>query len=539
MSALEIGLRASVVVLVALTASAVLRRRSAALRHWVLAAGILSAAAVAPLGFALPAWDLPALAPEAEKRAVSFGAIAAPLPPFEPAVTDGMPAPRPAQPPFDFTPVINAVWAAGVAINLLVMLVGLRRLSRLTATARPLDDRRWLAAAHRAAAELDVRGAVQLLQTESETTLGTWGYRRPCVLLPAGCEAWSDDRIRIVLGHELAHIRRGDWALQMATDAVRAIFWYNPLFWLACASLRRESEAACDNAVLEAGVPAADYADHLLQIARTCRRPSPMATLVPMARRSTLEWRIAAMLNHTLIRTRPTRRALATVFVVIVGITLTTASFRAKEQAGPLPFTGTAYDPSGAVLPGVLLTMEDAKGGRATATTDRTGKFEFGVVSPGKYRLSMNSLPGFQSATHDLNLQDPRQWNVNLTFQLGTLQETVTVRDQRPAGAPARADREPLRVGGNIKPPRKLVDVRPVYPQEMRDAGIEGVVSLNAVIDAEGKVASVRLTGSPAHPDLAKAAIEAVKGWQFSPTLLNGEKVEVQMTVSVAFSLQD
>jgi TonB family protein len=325
----------------------------------------------------------------------------------------------------------------------------------------------------------------------------------------------------------------------MATDVVRAIFWYNPLFWLACARLRRESEAACDNAVLEAGVPAADYADHLLQIARTSRRPSPMATLVPMARRSTLEWRIAAMLNHTLIRTRPTRRALATVFAVIVGITLTTASFRATEQAGPLPFTGTAYDPSGAVLPGVVMTMEDANGNRAAATTDRTGRFEFGVVPPGKYRLAMTSLPGFQSATHEITLQEPRQWDVNLTFQVGTLQERITVTEQRPAGTPTPANREPVRIGGNIKPPRKLVDVRPIYPPAMRDAGIDGLVSLNALIDTEGKVASVRLAGSQAHPELAKAAIEAVRQWQFSSTLLNGEKVEVLMTVTVAFTLQD
>lgn len=244
------------------------------------------------------------------------------------------------------------------------------------------------------------------------------------------------------------------------------------------------------------------------------------------------------MLNHTLIRTRPTRRALATVVAVIVGITMTTASFRAREQAGPMPFTGTAYDPTGAVLPGAAMTMEDASGNRATATTDRNGRFEFGVVTPGRYKLSMN-LPGFQSVTHDIRLEEPRQWDVNLTFQVGTLQETITVRDQRPAGAPARANGEPVRIGGNIKPPRKLIDVRPVYPPAMRDAGIEGTVSLSALIDTEGKVVSVRVTGSQAHPDLAKAAIEAVRGWQFSPTLLNGDKVEVLMTVAVAFTLQD
>lgn len=537
MIALDIGLRASVVVLAALAASALLRRRSAALRHWVLAAGILSAAAVAPLGIALPAWDLPVSAPDPiELRTAIDGAT----PPTEAGEPQRSATPAvPAQPPaFEVWPVINAAWASGVALNFLIMLIGLRRLSQLTSAAHPLADRRWLAAAQALTASFDVRARVSLKQTGLSTTLGTWGWRQPCVLLPAGCETWSDDRIRVVLGHELAHIRRGDWLLQMAADVVRAVFWYNPLFWIACARLRRESEAASDNAVLEAGVPAADYADHLLEIARTCRPPSALATLVPMARRSTLEWRITAMLNHTLIRTVPTRRALALVFAVIVGITLTTATFRAYEQVGPLPLTGTAYDVTGAVLPGVALTLDDANGIRTNATTDRNGRFDFGAVAAGRYLVG-SKLPGFMSLAQDVRLESARNWELALTIPVGTLQETITIREQRPSNAPGRIERAPVRIGGNIKPPRKLVDVRPIYPQAMRDAGLEGVVSLTALIDAEGRVSSVRVIGSPAHPDLGKAAAEAVRQWQFSPTLLNGEAVEVLMNVSVAFSLED
>ena len=96
-----------------------------------------------------------------------------------------------------------------------------------------------------------------------------------------------------------------------------------------------------------------------------------------------------------------------------------------------------------------------------------------------------------------------------------------------------------MRIGGNIKPPRKLVDVRPVYPQAMRDAGLEGVVSLTALIDVAGRTVSVRVIGSPAHPDLGRAAADAVRQWQFSPTLLNGEAVDVLMNVQVAFKLED
>lgn len=244
------------------------------------------------------------------------------------------------------------------------------------------------------------------------------------------------------------------------------------------------------------------------------------------------------MLNHTLIRTRPTGRTLMLVFAVIAGITLTTATFRAKEQAGPLPLIGTVYDVTGAVLPGVALTLDDAAGNRLTATTDRDGRFNFGSVSPGRYQVG-SKLPGFMSLAQDVRLESARQWDVSLTIPVGAIQEMITVKDQRPSSAPGRVERAPVRMGGNIKPPRKLVDVRPIYPQAMRDAGLEGVVSLTALIDVAGRVSSVRVIGSPAHPDLGRAAAEAVRQWQFSPTLLNGEAVEVLMNVQVAFKLED
>jgi protein TonB len=95
----------------------------------------------------------------------------------------------------------------------------------------------------------------------------------------------------------------------------------------------------------------------------------------------------------------------------------------------------------------------------------------------------------------------------------------------------------PYRVGGNIKPPRKIRDVRPVYPQSMRDAGHEGVVPMEAVIGIDGNVMSLRVQSTQVHPELANAAMDAVREWHFTPTLLNGVAVEVAMTVTVQFRL--
>jgi periplasmic protein TonB len=94
---------------------------------------------------------------------------------------------------------------------------------------------------------------------------------------------------------------------------------------------------------------------------------------------------------------------------------------------------------------------------------------------------------------------------------------------------------EPVRVGGNIKEPKKLRNVPPVYPDVAKQARVQGVVILEATIDTSGRVDNVRvLRGVPL---LNEAALEAVKKWVYSPTMLNGTPVPVIMTVTVNFTL--
>ena len=94
----------------------------------------------------------------------------------------------------------------------------------------------------------------------------------------------------------------------------------------------------------------------------------------------------------------------------------------------------------------------------------------------------------------------------------------------------------PVRVGGNIRTPTKIKDVRPVYPDDVMAAGIQGVVIIEAVIDQAGKVSSAKVLRSI--PSLDQAAVDAVRQWEFTPTLLNGAPVPVVMTVTVNFTLQ-
>jgi protein TonB len=93
-----------------------------------------------------------------------------------------------------------------------------------------------------------------------------------------------------------------------------------------------------------------------------------------------------------------------------------------------------------------------------------------------------------------------------------------------------------VRVGGDIKEPKKIQDKKPVYPQIAQTAKVQGVVIIEATIGKDGSVKDAKILRSVALLD--QAAIDAVKQWKFTPTLLNGVPVEVLMTVTVNFTLQ-
>src|SRR5262249_22473663 len=118
-----------------------------------------------------------------------------------------------------------------------------------------------------------------------------------------------------------------------------------------------------------------------------------------------------------------------------------------------------------------------------------------------------------------------------------------------PGGLPGRVDdvpppppplppqpSRPIHIHQGMQPPRKVVDVQPVYPALAQAARREGIVILEVVIDARGNVATVSVLRSV--PLLDDAAVEAERQWKFTPTLLNGEAVPIVMTVTVNFKLQ-
>jgi TonB family protein len=536
----DAALRTSIVLLIGLALRAVLRHRSPALRHAVLAAAILSAPPAGLIGAFTPGVAVPmglvaarpaaALVPDravatAARTAATTGAMASATPPVIAGVS--------------WSIVAFGLWAVGALVSLGWLLAAAVRLRRLIANAAVVEDVRWRGTLDGLCRDAALRRSVRLLVSSDAPLLATWGWRRPRIVIPACGLGWSDERVRTVLAHEVAHVSRHDWLLQSIAETLRALLWWNPLAWLACRALRGDSELACDDAVLQAGVGATVYADHLLQIARlVAPRSAPAAVVMRMARTSTLERRIVAMLNPTLDRRVPTRQALLGAAVALVVLLLPVALLRAAQSARQ-PLDGVVYDTTGAVLPGVAVTLDE---GPATVEvrTDPSGRFRFDGVEPGAHVLQV-AVPGFRALRQPIALRNDSDWNRAVTLQVGEVKEAISVRARRPASitpiGDAAAGPTPVRVGGNIRAPRKTVNVPPEYPKRMVEAGLEGQVSVEAVIGVDGRVARARATTGQVHPDLAQAAVDAVRQWRFEPTLLNGAPIEVVMTVSVNFSL--
>jgi beta-lactamase regulating signal transducer with metallopeptidase domain len=550
---LDSVIKISLLIAVALIAAALMRRRSAALRHWVLAAAMLVALATPLLIAFAPSWRLPIDPPVAEPRPARTAALPRNSPPrdrVQTRVADVSADVDPAS-TMDIVQVAVAIWLTGLAINLSGLLFGLWRLRRIASRAVPVDEGPWAQQSLTLATQYRLPRPVTLLRSDQPATLMTWGFVEPQVLLPRDADTWPADRIHVVLAHELAHIQRGDWIVQIAGELLRIVYWFNPLVWLACARLRLESERACDDAVVTLGVHGRDYATHLLELARQFGRARqhslPAVAIAP--RPSSLHRRVSAMLNTRLSRRPVSTTVRLGTIAALLAVALPIALFAQNTFA---TLTGTISDQSGAVLPGVIVAAVDRdRRVRHEVKTDDVGRFEIIGLPQGNYSLQA-VLPGFETLDEGLSLggQDVDR---RLTLSIGSLQETVSVSSgqnvsssprerakARPANCGATVARGsvaaprtggPVRVGGQIRQPTKLYHVSPVYPE----GSPAGIVTMKTLIGPDGYVQEIEVTnGAPAA--LAQAATDAVRQWEFEPTLLNCTAVPVKMTVTVDFN---
>lgn len=240
------------------------------------------------------------------------------------------------------------VWIIGCCARFGAVLVGLFRLQRELARAGRLEhEARWNDLLGECCSAVGLRRRPGLVQAQSRAMPCVVGMLRPTVVMPAGANRWSDERCRMVMLHELGHLKRGDLWLQWLSLAVRGIHWFNPLVGRLREALLLQREEACDALVVAAGARPGVYARHLLEIAIEHRSGPSLAPAWAMAGNAAspghLERRIARLLSGSHSGGGKRRWMASTAVVVIgivaLGVTCSGPSLTAARSSGTTPWT--------------------------------------------------------------------------------------------------------------------------------------------------------------------------------------------------------
>jgi TonB family protein len=504
---IAIVLKATIVLAAAGCGAALLRGRSAALRHVIWTASLAAVLALPLSTLLTPSWTAIAVMPEAATTTVVVT-----------STTQTLPAP-----PIPWLPI---VYAAGAALAAARFLAGTLRASWLVRRGTP--------------SALGAEFGLRVVTSPRAPMPLAWGIFRPSILLPTAALEWPVGRLRAVLLHESLHHRRRDLLTQAIAQVACCLYWFHPLAWIALAQQRRERERACDDAVLRQGVTPHEYASSLVEVVRAMASTRREWSDAPaMADSSTLETRVRAVLDRGIDRRPVTGRSACAIALAAAAVlaSLSVVSLRAQTTGGTL--VGIVQDPSGARVPNCQLTARNLSGtNQEVGTANAAGEYRLVGIPAGRYALEF-ATPGFALRKLEADVVNGAVTRLDANLEIGQIAERVKVSARRltPAAAPQAARTpERIRIGGNVTPVRLLQQTRPEYPAELQQAGIEGVVRLRAIISKEGTVLNPQVINS-VDPRLAKAALDSVSQWRYQPSLLNGQPVETVTNIDVAFEL--
>jgi beta-lactamase regulating signal transducer with metallopeptidase domain len=377
------AVKSTALLVLAAVAAWILRRDSAATRHLVWMLAMVAMLFVPVLSAILPQWRLlpnwAGISPEsilAETRSPSIarpldGAVesprdAGPVDVERSVATADQPAAvapdsRPAVVPSEIIPASSAwsrnwidalpvVWAIGFSVLILRLMAArwmLRNSERqgtvVWSSRQPTKSTHdpIVEALEAASSQLGICRPVTILIHPHKSIPFVWGILRSCLVLPAAARHWSGEQLRSVLLHELAHVKRRDTSAQLVAQIACAMHWLNPLVWFAAWRFGVERERACDDLVLASGVRPSAYAGHLLEVVTglSPRRWTQSCGLA-MARKSSLEGRLVAVLSENRNR-RGVSVALAAIALAIgVGIAVPISMLRAADDKPGSPKQG-------------------------------------------------------------------------------------------------------------------------------------------------------------------------------------------------------
>ena len=424
------------------------------------------------------------------------------------------------------------------------------------------------------------RHAVVAIEDDLQKTLGTrsviryvrgieqpitFGLFEPLVMLPETLCAQPRDIQEAVLGHELLHVKRRDWAWLIVEELAVCVFWFHPASWWLTSQIQHAREEVVDELAIQLTGRRKAYVEALLAF-------SDATSVVPtaaFARRRHLFRRIALVSKESVMSSRRIVATCAAMALIVAtgswyavsAFPLRVAAQPPNAQGGPGPLelkahTVTPENPiprrlhyQEPILPDwlgseravveVKITLDDVGRIAEARTIEVYRPTTPATVDADRTRQTKNALT-------EAALASVRQWRYeppfeapltfNVEVRLGKDAEVMAFQPKGQVAFQPKSDDGAMRVGGSVKAPKKIKDVRAVYPPIAREAGVSGVVIIETKIGADGFIEDARVLKSI--PLLDEAALDAVRQWQFEPTLLNGRPVPVIMTTTVNFFLQ-
>ena len=562
---LTVWVKATAILAVAGALAALLKKSPASIRHMVWGIGLTALLALPILPFLLPQLNIPIwhLAPSGQMkqsrapltdspdRAIQVEPESVLVAPTrigpkpivsgsanadsdrvsrEAALTIGAAAPSPARGGrLRWSKVLLVVWLAGFLASLSRWTIGVLGASMVVRRSHPVAGVECIAELKDLADSLALRRSVRLLEYDGPSMPMTCGLTRPTIILPASHIEWPAERRRVVLLHELSHVRRWDCLAQAVAQIACAFYWLNPLAWFAARRLRLESENACDDAVIGSGTKASAYAAHLLDIARTfsLSGSGPRGVLT-IARPSQLESRVRAILSPDRDRRRHGERLHSALLslglmATVLGLAAVTPYSRNTAMAAqttpvvpePGPNRAPASDPysekristpvggqsinNAAMAP---LTSDPAPSGGGVPYQDKSGNHEH------------TPLDGSQSiAEKDSTFISPR---VAESYESSLAKQSVEVEsDEQESDQKARSDEVVQALTTALKDKDPHVRLNAIWALASARGKIAQEALIAALSDEDARVRAQAAWGLGIHGD--HRAISALKGLLNNP----------------------
>ena len=496
-----------------------------------------------------------------------------------------------------FEPALAAVMlaVAGIVVRLAWFFYGIVQLARFGRNASAVETPgvAW-------ALEAELGVSPRYVQQTGSRGPWTFGFVRPTIALPAGFDRLAPAFQRSMICHELVHVRRRDIAVAFCEELAVGALWFHPWMWLLRSRIRIAREQVVDARVVALLGNREEYVRCLVDISGHDLSPHFSQAGAGMLRPRELRARVDAMFREAhMSRQRFAVAGLsfvmvtvATGLVAIAAMPLRAAPIASAAMstnplpvlvtrsliggASPAPIRWTAAAPPQAAPEALRKQIntvyaeypQDAleRGIHGTVVVDITvnaaGEVTTAAVASGpqelrasafKAALGLKYTKGPSTTAMKIAFEyvlTAQSWGVQMNgaapttgyaimpnFGFGRRPSPPTTHDPVMNDRDANPDASgAYRIGGAMPPPKKLKDVPPSYPALAQQARVQGVVIMDARIDEQGMVSDVRTLRSI--PLLDQAAVDAVKQWQYAPTLLNGVAVPVRMTVTVNFTLR-